>query len=76
MNIFELSLPQILEKLNDPDFLKTLPTLSYDELYFMDIISHYKVSQYLNQNGYCSLTVCPECHIDDFIHVEGCSKII
>lgn len=26
----------------------------------------------LNRSGAPSLTVCPECHVDDFIHVEGC----
>ena len=25
-------------------------------------------------NDYCpNLTVCPECRVDDFVHVEGCS---
>jgi hypothetical protein len=25
-------------------------------------------------NSYCpNMTCCPECHIDDFCHVEGCS---
>lgn len=28
--------------------------------------------KYLNANGYCGHTVCPECGIDDFVHVEGC----
>jgi hypothetical protein len=24
-------------------------------------------------NDVCpNLTVCPECHVDDFVHVEGC----
>ena len=27
---------------------------------------------WLNNNGFCNLTVCPECHVDDFVHVEGC----
>jgi len=27
-------------------------------------------------NGICpNLTVCPDCHIDDFCHVEGCELI-
>ena len=26
----------------------------------------------LNNNGAPNLTVCPECHVDDFTHVEGC----
>lgn len=28
--------------------------------------------KWLNRNGFCNLTVCPECHVDDFVHVEGC----
>jgi len=28
---------------------------------------------WLNNNGFCNLTVCPECRVDDFTHVEGCS---
>lgn len=27
---------------------------------------------WLNLNGFPNLTVCPECHVDDFTHVEGC----
>lgn len=27
----------------------------------------------LNNNGASSLTVCPECRVDDFAHVETCS---
>jgi hypothetical protein len=30
------------------------------------------VLDWLNKNGFCSLTVCPACHVDDFGHVEGC----
>ena len=26
----------------------------------------------LSQNGAANLTVCPECHIDDFMHVDAC----
>lgn len=26
----------------------------------------------LNNNGYCNLTVCPVCRVDDFTHVEDC----
>ena len=32
-----------------------------------------KMLDWLNANGFCNLTVCPECHTDDFVHVEGCS---
>jgi len=27
----------------------------------------------LNRTGAANLTVCPECHVDDFTHVEGCT---
>ena len=27
----------------------------------------------LNKNGCVNWSVCPECHMDDFTHVEGCS---
>lgn len=30
------------------------------------------VVNWLNYNGFCNLTVCPECHVDDFTHVETC----
>ncbi len=26
----------------------------------------------LNEHGGCNMTVCPECHVDDFCHIEGC----
>jgi hypothetical protein len=28
---------------------------------------------WLNAHGKCSLTVCPECHVEDFMHAEGCT---
>lgn len=28
--------------------------------------------KYLKNNGYNIMTVCPECHVDDFTHVEDC----
>ena len=31
-----------------------------------------EVTVWLNNNGFCKLTVCPVCHVDDFVHVEGC----
>lgn len=27
----------------------------------------------LNDNGGANITCCPECSVDDFVHVEGCS---
>lgn len=31
------------------------------------------LNEQLNRNGGASLTVCPECMVDDFVHVEGCT---
>ena len=31
-----------------------------------------RVTAWLNRNGFCNLTVCPECRVDDFVHVEDC----
>ena len=31
-----------------------------------------RVNRWLNENGFANLTCCPECHVDDFTHVEGC----
>lgn len=31
-----------------------------------------RVCDWLNANGFCNLTCCPECHVDDFTHVQGC----
>ena len=30
------------------------------------------INTWLNFAGYANLTVCPECRVDDFVHVEGC----
>lgn len=30
----------------------------------------------LNRNGAANFTVCPHCHVDDFVHVEGCPLAI
>ncbi len=29
----------------------------------------------LNRNGMPNATVCPICHVDDFVHVEGCKLL-
>lgn len=46
------------------------------EIYFvleeMDMDSGGEVVKYLNT--ICpNLTVCPECRVDDFVHIQGCS---
>ncbi len=30
------------------------------------------IPNWLNRNGFANLTCCPDCHCDDFTHVEGC----
>ena len=32
-----------------------------------------ELRQFLNDNGACNWTICPECCIDDFTHTENCS---
>ena len=48
---------------------------SYDDLFVEDFIYNGKIAARLNAQGHANKTVCPECHIDDFQHVEGCSKL-
>lgn len=31
------------------------------------------LSKYLNENSKSSFTICPECSVDDFTHMDGCS---
>jgi len=31
------------------------------------------VASVLNRNGQANWTVCPECRVDDFTHVQGCT---
>ena len=40
-----------------------------------DIVLDGAVAGVLNRNGRANWTVCPECSVDDFTHVEGCSLI-
>jgi hypothetical protein len=49
--------------------------MSYDELFVNDYVYNGVVAKELNQTGQCYKTVCPECAVDDFTHVEGCSKL-
>ncbi len=45
----------------------------YITLYIADSRSDGVIGILLNNNGACALTVCPECHCDDFSHLETCS---
>lgn len=51
-----------------------LPKMQYSQLFLLDLLNDGAIGHYLNHNGFPSKTVCPECHVDDFIHVEGCSQ--
>jgi hypothetical protein len=46
----------------------------YRLLYKIDVESNGAASEVCNESGNCHLTVCPECHVDDFVHVEGCKE--
>lgn len=52
-----------------------LSTMTYDRLFVDDYVYNGKIATQLNAMGLCSKTVCPECHVDDFCHVEDCSKL-
>lgn len=45
----------------------------YITLYMADHNTDGVIGTLLNNNGAFLLTVCPECHVDDFSHVETCS---
>jgi len=49
-----------------------IPKVIYKLLELADIDTGDEIGRYLNDIGHASLTVCPNCHSDDFIHVEGC----
>lgn len=55
---------------------KELPVEDYVKLAVICnfLIEHdqYDLGAILNRNGKCAWTVCPECQVDDFVHVEGC----
>jgi hypothetical protein len=60
----------------NPDDMKPVPARLSEQdfatLNAADILSEGRVASVLNANGLCAWTVCPECHVDDFIHVEDC----
>lgn len=45
----------------------------YKTLMLADDKSHGVIGTLLNYNGGASLTLCPECFVDDFGHLETCS---
>lgn len=48
---------------------KTAYDILYKHYLLFDSVS-YIITQYACPN----LTCCPECHIDDFCHIEGCER--
>jgi len=45
-----------------------------DYLILIEAVDHFPdLEGVLNRNGGANMTVCPECHVDDFTHVEGCT---
>jgi hypothetical protein len=44
----------------------------YIKLAFLNISSNDELCGLLNRNGAANLTVCPECNIGDYSHVETC----
>ena len=51
----------------------TISRKDYTFLEWLDVSFDGKLAAILNRSGAASLTVCPECRVDDFTHVEGCS---
>ena len=45
----------------------------YQVLQRADIATDGDINSFLNRTGFSNWTVCPECRVDDFSHVEGCS---
>ena len=44
----------------------------YRTLQDLDRMSAGALLGVLNRNGAAHLTICPRCHVDDFVHVENC----
>lgn len=55
--------------------MEEILSMNYDDLYVKDFCCVGRISRLLNDAGHCDRTVCPECGVDDFTHVEGCSKL-
>jgi len=58
---------------NDKDWGNPAFRDVYAALYLADALeADNRMMDWLNHNGFCNLTVCPMCRVDDFTHVEGC----
>lgn len=75
MKNFELNEPEI-ERLSTKSIegkgLSGVENLNYESCALLDFILNGRVSKYFNEFS-PNRTVCPECAVDDFTHVEGCS---
>ena len=59
---------------NDKDWKNPAFATIYASLALADLQEpDNKIPDWLNANGFANLTCCPECHVDDFVHVEGCT---
>ena len=69
----ETNLPQLRLKENSHFFTKdnSISEEVYLVLEEMDIETGGEVGRYLNTMN-PNLTVCPKCHVDDFVHVASC----
>jgi len=51
---------------------EVLSQRDYLFLQALDLQTDGKLAAVLNANGCANWTVCPQCRVDDFTHVEGC----
>jgi hypothetical protein len=51
---------------------KILNKSDYKVLEKADLVFDGDIAGVLNKNGCSNWTICPECHLDDFTHVENC----
>jgi hypothetical protein len=59
---------------NDKDWSNPVFRSIYQVLAVLDSQSEDgQVYRWLNANGFCNVTVCPECSVDDFTHFQGCA---
>ena len=57
---------------NEKDWDNPIVEKIYASLAQADLQEDGQIAAWLNANGFCNLTCCPRCHVDDFTHVEGC----
>lgn len=62
-----------LKKIVDKKSITELEMEDFVNLNLYDRWMNGAISKYLNENGKASFTICPECGVDDFTHIQGCS---